>query len=44
MSQLEVKEQQDSKAHCIRFETLDEDAVKQRDDGLDGPESCLGSL
>jgi hypothetical protein len=32
------------KTYCLGFEALDEDAVKERDDGLDGPESCLGSL
>ncbi len=31
-------------AYRLRLEPLDEDAVEERDDGLDGLERCLGSL
>ena len=34
----------EGKTYGLGLEPLDEDAVEERDDGLDGLESCLGSL
>lgn len=35
---------QAGRTNCLRLEALNENAVEERDDGLDGPESCLGGL
>jgi hypothetical protein len=41
---LHVAEWREKEACRLGLETLNEDAIKKRDNGLDGLESCTGSL